>query len=506
MSCLLHLVLIHILICSSNAYYLVPNDLLWDGAYRYCQTICNSNLASINTEQQQTDIQNTIQSRSSSYWSFNENPWIGLVQSSLTSNWFWTDNSSTITDISSFPWAPNEPTSQCTTIDITNYEYQTQNCSSYFQDQPLICNSCNGKLIKYAWISRASCQILYDTEYATILGDESDVDHANELFNLYGGDAWIGMTVGDITDITTYRWNDGTQYDFSSTGYDPTTCSGTCFPWIDDGPSGNGQCVHITDAGWETESCTTLAYALCNLPSELRLDLNTWSVLKGDFVFNDGEIYTDNTTISTEDNLVVVRDKYWYNGDEAILFEYRFSVDLQAQETVDGNKFVGIMIFNDDADCENCYYVAIGKQDDEYYLVLYRLDGVSTITLSSTRLSFVWNDGMFYILNIKMIDGYWFEVSIKDDVLIYKDTTNKDNVLTSASGHIGLYSSNGVYVKSKYLYISGTPLFTSDTPDLLTCEISFNAGRITTASPTLEPTSNPTTVNIIFFVFFVFAL
>ena len=499
-SCCFVLTIIILLTTNNNAYYFVPNNFFWYQADQYCQIVCNSRLASINSQQQQDDIVNTIESRTSPYWDgFNEDPWIGLYYQSP--NLIWTDSTNPSSASFTYPWQSDEPSAQATLIDTssTSYTWYTETTDNL---HPFLCNSCDGKLNKYGWINQNTCQGRYNTELAIAL--DSDPTDAyisiNELFDLHGGDAWIGMVIDDITDISTYQWMDGTQYDYGD-GYDPTTCVGTCTPWIDNGPDGNGGCVHITEAGWNTNVCTDLAYALCNLPSELRTDMNAWVTVSGLYDFVDGQINT--LSSGSQENFIIMADKYWYNGQKDLLIEYRFSIDFGSKL----DKYAGIIIFNEKNNGCGSYYVTIGKHNegvDGIYLFLYYIQGSSTATLGYKLLNFVWDAGEYYIMLIKVTNGNIFEITVNGNTLSYQDTANANNVLStgSGSGYIGLYSSNGIETKSKSLYISGSPLSTDTVFDDSTCSFTFDPDPITTLSPTqpteepsYSPTIEPTIVN-----------
>jgi len=344
------------------------------------------------------------------------------------------------------------------------------------------------------------CATLYNSQPAVIIDaglSSFDQSNAYHVYSLYGSNAWIGMTITDVYNLSTYQWADGTPYEW--TKYDPTACVGSCSPWIDNGPDGNGRCVQITSNGWNTAPCNEVAYTLCNLPSELQTDLNEWLVVHGHFDFVNGTVHSmavadhpAHADLEVVDNFAWIPDTQWFNGQNGdVRIEYRFSVAFGDEY----NKYAGVVIMNAldmTSDCRSYHVGVLKHRPGVFELGLYQHSDGSTNTLASTRLS-TWDDRKFYVLLIQMSKGNKFIITLDDNSLVYGDSLNT-NVLMDTSGYIGLFSSAGIDVESSWLYISGTPLLI---PNVTHSECMLNVSSpvsnidITSSAPTNEPTLQP---------------
>ena len=124
-----------LLIYINNAYYLSLNSLKWKNASRYCQTYCNTHLASIHNEDNYQDAIDQIQMNT---YIIND-VWIGLNDIIESDTYQWSDgtsfkfgnqmNSDGYIIRGSYPWAKDEPTpsalsnDQCVAIDIETNEW-----------------------------------------------------------------------------------------------------------------------------------------------------------------------------------------------------------------------------------------------------------------------------------------------------------------------------------------------------------------------------------------------
>ena len=121
------LLIVYILSLQSNAYYLSLNDLKWSNASKFCQSHCNSNLASIHTQTEYNQALTLITNNNYSYQSI----WIGLNDRQTTDSYEWSDQTSfnfgSNTNGGIYPWYSSKPgfnnDLSCVAMEI-EYDYQ----------------------------------------------------------------------------------------------------------------------------------------------------------------------------------------------------------------------------------------------------------------------------------------------------------------------------------------------------------------------------------------------
>eukprot|EP01084_Bolivina_argentea_P012801 23967_1 len=129
---LLVLILTQFVVCRSQYYLASQFELSWDNANKFCQTQCNSQLASIYDKTQNSMVIDMINNFNS------DNTWIGLQ--TYNGSFEWSDNSimgytPDTTDTSS--WGDG-----CITISSqNNFAWTSELCTV---KQQFICNSCDG--------------------------------------------------------------------------------------------------------------------------------------------------------------------------------------------------------------------------------------------------------------------------------------------------------------------------------------------------------------------------
>lgn len=148
----------------NDAYYLSQNALFWPDAESFCNIHCGSNLASIHSDEQYTEIKNLILNDdiTSLTNAAGNGYWIGLNKSTVPTIYQWTDGSTFdfASDLSGGvnPWLPNEPDSSYPYVQLqkdsvipsNNLRWKAQGTT---EKAPAICNECDWtKLSKYIYI------------------------------------------------------------------------------------------------------------------------------------------------------------------------------------------------------------------------------------------------------------------------------------------------------------------------------------------------------------------
>ena len=146
-------------ISQHNCYYLSPHSLNVTLAESYCSTICNSNLASIHSLEQQILVEQTLNTRPLGWWG-DGGVWIGLSTVDENFDAFtWTDGSpfnygNNTDPKGTYPWGAGSKTGDHPT---------NNNCvrvatdgiwlSTNVRATSVLCNDCNGVINKYALIA-----------------------------------------------------------------------------------------------------------------------------------------------------------------------------------------------------------------------------------------------------------------------------------------------------------------------------------------------------------------
>ena len=523
-----------------SKYWLSQNRLAWNNASSYCQTRCNSALASIHSYHDHQTIVNII-SHTDSYNHRSQIPgflhqtndiWIGLNKlDDPNGDWKWSDDTSCEygTDINSTshtnPWTSwtGLGTQKCISYwnSTMGYKWRDEGCKN---ENRFLCNSCEGVLDKYIlydnrpyndssdpassnWDdARAFCQS-FDSNLASI-HNEDDMESVKALCSttFETGDCWIGLMVNSAQD---WVWSDGTYFDFGNN----ISISGI-YPWsnaqplINSGESNNiPNCIYMDsseDYQWTASWKDEKKNFVCNKPNELCYN-DQWTQLsqpKGTVSFHGCNASMDNGS-------AVISGKKWTNDNLPIKIEYTFQVtsilcDTGYSEWNPEWNDVGITVhvYNGSAtntvDTNVCEYTFFGVaiKDNQ----VYKKTGVK------------WHNGEDQPHNVSLLntldfDGFTFEYDryYTMTMELYSDNTGQLFTRMYFDGRFvtnTTFGSNYAYDNSKYFGIRNTNMsiiaksfYISGTPEYI------DGNHIDQCFPTSAPTTDATISFVIIFVF-----
>ena len=470
-------IIIILQIFNVQSYWISQNRFTWSRASWYCQTICNSNLASFHSESDYLEARHLV-NNSLSHSLNSHSIWIGLHDISSEGNFEWSDGSSFDygTDISGgkYPWASSgEPNNvgeeDCVALfvrtDQHHLRWNDESCTSSLNR--FMCNSCENVLDKYhvidvrlAWsdwnTANQDCQLSYNTTLASI-HNENDLEYVQHLCNATGppnNRCWLGLKrINSDSDI--FIWSDNTEWDFGN------DISGGIWPWANyyNPPEPNNynneeECVEIREENygngkefvWNDDKCSNQREAyICNKPSEICYfgkDRNQWmSIIEpGIYAEYIRSTVNDYCAITSDDNnFALMKDRKWSIINIPIRIEYIFSISQVL--TVSNN--IGITVHFDQI-CNYSYYgVSIINGEIYYQGQSY---GYNVIF------------GRYYAMELMITLGIngWIDTDLYFD---YNHLGTKSvNVNDFNYLYFGLRNIN-MSMEGKSLYISGTPQY-----------------------------------------------
>ncbi len=245
------------------------------------------------------------------------------------------------------------------------------------------------------------------------------------------------------------------------------------YPWISsnknyidedtDSYVNNNSCVAFSKNDYyllQRYECLMKKNVLCGIPNELCYAENwdNWYGETGNFsdcMLKEESAYKNRVIINT--------DKQWVNNNGELVIEYVFKMN---QINIHSG-IVVIAIYNFPESVCDYYYIGISVEWYKKKLFIMRYYE----TIQNEIYSVYINErdeaevNMFYILNIKIINGTYFDIKLNNiqyilfnDSLLFNDKTNVNKPQSDIPGFIGLANYN-LYVHSKSLYVSGSPLY-----------------------------------------------
>eukprot|EP01084_Bolivina_argentea_P054435 99823_1 len=428
-----------------DTYYLIPSKLGWNDAELYCQSHCNSDLASIHNQKDYLDMINMIYNYQTNYG--DNSIWFGL--NNIANEYSYSYDDTTYydygNDYTQYPWVNDikqekyRSSNQCGYMRFNNQKWDIDNCSI---PKPFVCNDCQWNIItKYIMINEEKqwidgqrfCEDTFNTSLASVLNGYN-LNETDLLLNLYNIDAvWIGN-------------NDSVNCDTLS-----------------------------KQNGISIDNCSIPKRFICNIPSELCYKTQ-WNELSGDWIWSDNtcDLYGNNGGNIDEIQFNLFSVYKW----KQIVIEYAFSVNnpinIQSRAGIvlnikDGNYTYALSIF-----------VFYRKNIETARLVTnYGGSSYNSEILSGFQFN------KMYALRIEIDSNGEFEISMHNVTI--KSNTNKIFVTSIDSWFDSLTIHNdGISSHSQSLYINGE----------LTPHIHTNAPIIApTNSPTIIPTTSPIATN-----------
>ena len=220
---------------------------------------------------------------------------------------------------------------------------------------------------------------------------------------------------------------------------------------------------------------------LCNLFSYI-CDQSDWEIITG-----NGWIWTTKpcqveTGTGIGDNMAIIPDKKWFNGDNNFVIEYMYTINNVVN--IDSN--AGIIV-HFDTTCSHYYYIGISPNDSS--VVFAEMFNDNLIVIDSTSLTDTYQSGKFYALKTEILNGDTFTISVNDNVLLSSVTSNLfGNSGLKEIGYIGIKTiASSIIAKS--LFISGDIIFKTNPAD-----ITSWFSLCPTPSPTEIPTKSPSNI------------
>ena len=514
-----------------SAYWLSQNRLTYFDAADYCDTICNSALASLHSSSDHAEIISLIGNEdtiSNGFQEYQLNAWIGLQSTTGGSVHAWTDGTAFNygNTFSSPPWESGLPINNdghdCVTYFVPpngDFDWGDEDCDAKHR---FICNSCEGVLEKYILIeddigstySNALdyCENTHGTSLASIHSVD-DFEATQLLCTTVTTDCWIGLNRLDNQDafvsMNDFEWSDGTSFTSGDYGYNSGVSGIT--PWANlqgsqpNNAVGNDQwCVELDDEQdykWNDDDChnDNFNHFICNKPNEFFYPKH-WSELSSQdpFIFSNGVAH------NFDNGIAVISRKRWTNNNWPLRIEYVFTihnVNDRAQ-----NSESGVVLYHKNqasSAFDECDYYFIGIQirnnTDSAYLVMEDIYNGNPLwrIISDTPVFTVEYSIRQYQINIDL-DVLNGEVSATFDIegLMTNRFTANDQYsdtygYTTGDKYIGIKNANAD-IESKSLFISGTPEYNYGSfPLRQTCGFTGRPTAAPTPSPTDLPSKSP---------------
>ena len=459
------LCVLYLMITIDHAYFLPAITLPVHDAYRYCEDVCHSDIASnINININIIEAITTVNQRPQSIWGAAgvDEPDLILIQRD----------------------AFYQSTPYHNFLDLNEQSEHIVACDNTTSFR-FLCNDCNGVITKYAAIPKSStqvngsalCEEQYESSLASIHSDrdQSEIEKIWNISRSTTSSMWIGLehdTDSDYANEDGFTWTDDTEYDYGSNHIQSVV-------------GGAFGCTSLRhDGQWtETDCHLPLSKPLCNVPSELSLSLSNWTMVQSASVVPDTFDFVQNPADSLQ---VAIADKQWFNGDGPLLIDYTFTVDFLGTQGTSSS----LVLLNgiSGSICDH-YLITIQRGGGGYYYLALEHFGDEQRVLNLTILPIIWENDEFYLLSIEVGNGTDFVISFNGDVYLeYEDTVNSGNALNNGySGYIGLLSDSGIATTAKSLYVSGTPMSSEILDVTELCSTYYP-----TFAPTVRPTANPT--------------
>eukprot|EP01083_Nonionella_stella_P156600 507342_1 len=483
-------------------YFLPGSALSINDSTQFCSDLCNSDLASIHSQSQLNDAVHAISVKPKHIWApthhQRDEAYIGLTSDNFPSVPFsWYDRSpfnyGNDTNKSSPPWKAYHPqggyTPACVVLEADTSTWRDVQCN-YSTTDRFLCNHCNGQINKYALLthsasgltfnqSNAACRATYGTSLASI---HTDRDHSEILSLLkvnHRSVAWIGLK------NTNQTWEDGTPFDY---GTDSEVCPHTICE----------TCAVIQDTNnpiWQHKPCTNSYASICNLPSEISFELNTWYTY-GNWIYDEINMHLIHP-ISGDASESLIINKQWFNGDDPLRIELSFT--LYDILSLSNTYYYGINFHSD-----SCKWYFIGLRvvttttSSSYVPQLWRGNDTSETKLEKGLkiVDGVEND-MFFTMSIQITNGHIFDVwlnNVKHISYIDQMADSTYRPTHGYSGYISIDAEGPMMSRTRSLYISGAPETVAQIPNECGWDIPSQHPTIATKTPTYNPIFIPSSL------------
>eukprot|EP01083_Nonionella_stella_P233676 823062_1 len=410
----------------NNAFHLNLHALEWLNASNYCQSFCNSNLASIHSRDAHLKTLDLIDHNPYIY----TRVWLGLNDIKTSDTWEWSDGSdfnfgsiknrrTGLIRQGNYPWRGDEPdynnNDQGLALEVGS-QFAASNTRKWIDrniaaNYHFFCNDCSGKIQKYAvlneFVNQTDAQKLCEDTFGTSLASIHNYDDTTEAINackqITGSNGcWIGLN--DIKARRNYEWTDGTEWDYGTEFFK--------YPWYKSEPGAtiNQHCIFMdpsngNDPGeylWDDYWCyKQYPRALCNAPSEI-CNSNEWTIITGDsnkWTWNKKPCHIVKTM--EPESMAVLSNKQYLNMNGVLKIDMMYSI-LYTPKT-NGN--AGIVLYIDEyrnrAKCNNYYYIGINVEQILFFGMY--IENIFSIITSKNVSEF--NLGTQYLLSIELTRG-----------------------------------------------------------------------------------------------------
>eukprot|EP01083_Nonionella_stella_P030062 82529_1 len=245
--------------CTASNYVLVEGIKSWEDADTYCSETYGTHLASIHSEDDNTEAYEVCAADASTDLSSFVGCWIGYSDLTGSASWSWSDSSSL--DFSTFrDGAGNGEQSGALCafikVNLDDTQWEDTTCTSHNTASRFLCNAPSYVLVEgiYSWEDADTyCSETYGTNLASIHSQDDN----SEAYNLCAADAstdlssfqgcWIGYS--DLTETASWSWSDSTSSNFDNfrDGAGNGEQSGAICAFIK---------VNLDDTQWEDTTCS----------------------------------------------------------------------------------------------------------------------------------------------------------------------------------------------------------------------------------------------------------
>ena len=438
----------------TNGYHLSLTPLDWTSANTYCQSRCDSTLASINTVKQYFIAKEILSNNQ-----ITDPVWTGLNKKNddddtVSKTFTWIDGSGSINDTNPL-WGISQPdtsitSNNCVAMKGNDSQWYNEDCDT--KKYRFLCNSCEGG--KHGVINKQYSPSL-DTQYSTKSDAENACNNRMAELNTYFDGEEAKATLG--------------YSDTANAWINPDQCQqingGVTDECKKETPITSDQCKEefgqVTDVSCNT---ATEAPVLCSIQSEICKPKNQWEIQGSGSMTFDNECGL--SIESQDDNTIVgLTNKEWKTCTD----KKPFVAEMKYRTRSPGQKSrTGLVFYPHGASNPyDHYYVRIHPVHKKVYIGYEHNNKENTLVEASFNgLDIHLQDMTWETLRVEIYFGFLFVVRINGIAVIPSAVVIHDELNAASngvmSGYVGIQSKYGS-IDVASLYASGMEVYYDST-------------------------------------------